>query len=183
MILLWFSGFSTRRINTLRLRQNGRHFADDVFKCIFLNENVWISLKISLKFVPKGPINNIPAMVQIMAWRRPGDKPLSEPMMVSLPTHICVARPQWVKQKRNYPHVLIISLYLLHLLFYWFYLMVVSAIMELMHCNNSNITYLLTCQQWMGMSLKSPHVLCLCPLPSLSVCLYGIEIKQYICSS
>ena len=48
----------------------------------------------SLKFVPKGPINNIPAMAQIMAWRRPGDKPLSEPMIVSLPTHVCVARPQ-----------------------------------------------------------------------------------------
>ena len=84
-------------LNTLRPRQNGRHFADDVFKCIFLNENVWILLKILLKFVPKGPINNIPALVQIMAWRRPGDKPLSEPMMVSLLTHICVARPQWVK--------------------------------------------------------------------------------------
>ena len=40
---------------------------------------------------------NIPALVQIMAWRRPGDKPLSEPMMVSLLTHICVTRPQWVK--------------------------------------------------------------------------------------
>ena len=64
-------------INTLRPRQNGRHFADDVFKCIFLNENVWILLKILLKFVPKGPINNIPSLVQIMAWRRPGDKPLS----------------------------------------------------------------------------------------------------------
>ena len=50
----------------------------------------------SMKFVPKGPINNIPALVQIMAWRRPGDKPLSEPMMVSLATHICVTRPQWV---------------------------------------------------------------------------------------
>ena len=37
------------------------------FKCIFLNENIWISIKISLKFVPKGPINNIPALVQIMA--------------------------------------------------------------------------------------------------------------------
>ena len=54
---------------------------DDVFKCNFLNENVWIPIKISLKFVPKGPINNIPALVQIMAWRRTGDKPLSEPMM------------------------------------------------------------------------------------------------------
>ena len=83
-------------INTLRPGQNGHHFADDIFKYIFLNENVWISLKISLKFVPKGPINNIPALVKIMAWRRPGDKPLSEPMMVSLPTHICVTRPQWL---------------------------------------------------------------------------------------
>ena len=42
-------------------------------------------------------------MVQIMAWRRPGDKPLSEPMMVSLPTHICVARPQWVKTGVKWP--------------------------------------------------------------------------------
>ena len=54
------------------------------FKCIFLNENVRISIKISLKFVPKGPINNNPALVQIMAWRWSGDKQLSEPMMVSL---------------------------------------------------------------------------------------------------
>ena len=51
-----------------------------------------------MKFVPKGPINIIPALVQIMAWRRPGDKPLSEPMMVSLPTHICITRPQWVNK-------------------------------------------------------------------------------------
>ena len=83
-------------INTLRVRQNGRHFADDIFKCILLNENVWITIKNSLKFVPKVPINNIPALVQIMAWRRPGDKPLSEAMLVSLPMHICVTRPQWV---------------------------------------------------------------------------------------
>ena len=61
-----------------------------------MNENASIAIKISLKFVSKGPINNIPALVQTMAWRRPGDKPLSEPMMVSLPTHICVTRPQWL---------------------------------------------------------------------------------------
>ena len=79
----------TKDINTLRSKQNGRHFADDVFKCIFLIENVWISLQISLKFVPKGQINNIPPLVQIMAWRRSGDKPLFEPMMVSFLTHIC----------------------------------------------------------------------------------------------
>ena len=83
-------------LNTLRPRQNGRHFADDSFKRNFMNENVRISINISLKFVPKGLINNIPALVQIMAWRRPGDKPLSEPMMVNLLTHICVTRPQWV---------------------------------------------------------------------------------------
>ena len=82
--------------NSLRPRQNDRHFPDDTFRRIFLNENLWTLLKISLKIFPKVRINNIPALVQIMAWRRPGDKPLSEPMMVSLPTHICVTRPQWV---------------------------------------------------------------------------------------
>ena len=91
--LLWFMV----HVNTLSPRQNGRHFPDDIFRCIFLNENVWISIEVSLKFFPKGPINNLPALVQIMAWRRSGDKPLSEPMMVNLLTHICVTRPQCVK--------------------------------------------------------------------------------------
>ena len=84
-------------INTLRPTQNGCHFADDIFKCIFLNENASIAIKISPQFVPKGPINNILALVQIMAWRRSGDKPLSEPMIVSLPMYIWVTRPLWVK--------------------------------------------------------------------------------------
>ena len=84
-------------VNTLRRRQNERHFADDIFNCVFLNANVWIPIKISLKFVPKGQIDHISALGQILAWRRPGDKPLSEPMMFSLPTHICVFRHQWVK--------------------------------------------------------------------------------------
>ena len=66
---------------TLRSRQNGRRFPDDIFKRIFVNENKWISIKISLKFVPKGPIDNIPALVQIMAWCQTGNKPLSEAMM------------------------------------------------------------------------------------------------------
>ena len=83
-------------LNTLRPGQNGRHFPN-IFQWIFLNENVWILLKISLKFVRKLQINNIPALYQIMAWRRQGDKPLSGPMMVWLLTHICVTRPQWVK--------------------------------------------------------------------------------------
>ena len=95
--LRFYSSVSCCHINTLRPRQNGHHFPHDIYKCIFMNENKWISIKISLKFVPKDLINNIVSLVQIMAWRRPGDKPLSEPMMVSLLTHICVTRPQWVK--------------------------------------------------------------------------------------
>ena len=86
--------------NTLRPRQDGRHFPDDIFKKIFLNGNVWIAIKFSLKFVPKGSINNIQVLVQIMAWSRLGDKPLSEPMMANLLTHICVTRPQWVNTPR-----------------------------------------------------------------------------------
>ena len=89
-------------LNTLRPRQYGRHFPDDIFKRIFLNEIIWVSIKISLKFVPKGSISNIPALVQIMAWRRPGNKPLSDTILVSLPMHICVTRPQWVKTTSLY---------------------------------------------------------------------------------
>ena len=41
-----------------------------------------ILIKISLKFVPKGPIDNDSlALVQVMAWRRIGIQPLSEPML------------------------------------------------------------------------------------------------------
>ena len=93
-------------INKLRPRQNGRHFADDILKCIFLNENIWIPIKISLKFVPKGTINNIPALVKIMAWRRPGDKPLSEPMVVSLLTHICVTPLQSVNNTPEFGQII-----------------------------------------------------------------------------
>ena len=53
--------YASRCLNTLRSRQNGRYFANDTFKRIFVNENVIIFIEISLKFVPKGPINNIPA--------------------------------------------------------------------------------------------------------------------------
>ena len=84
-------------VSTLRLRQNGCHFPDDTFRCIFLNENIHTLLKNLLKFVPNAQMNNIPSLVPIMAWRRLGDKPLSEQTMVSLLMHICVTRPQWVK--------------------------------------------------------------------------------------
>ena len=72
-------------------------FSTRLIQMHFLNENVWIMINISLMFVPKDPINNIPALFQVMAWCRSGDKPLSEPLMVSLLTHICITWPQWVK--------------------------------------------------------------------------------------
>ena len=81
----------------LRPRQICRRFTDDIFKCIFLNENVWMSLKISPKFVPKVQINNIPALVQIMARCRPHTKPLSEPMKIKLLMYGCINQPEWVK--------------------------------------------------------------------------------------
>ena len=51
------------KILLMRPKQNGRHFADDTFKRIFMKENVRISIKVSLKFVPKGKINNVPTLV------------------------------------------------------------------------------------------------------------------------
>ena len=66
-------------VNILRTLQNGRRFVGDIFKDIFVNGNVLISIKISVNFVSTVSINNIPALVQIMAWRRSGEKPLSEP--------------------------------------------------------------------------------------------------------
>ena len=83
--------------NTLRPRQDGRHFADDIFRCILFNENGCILIRLSLKYVRKGSIDNSPALVQIMVWRRSSDKPLSEPMVIISPTDIGVTRPQWVK--------------------------------------------------------------------------------------
>ena len=55
--------------------------ADDIFKIIFLNENDRIPIQISLKIVPMSPMDSKPALVQVMAWRRTGNKPLPEPML------------------------------------------------------------------------------------------------------
>ena len=55
--------------------------ADNIFKCNFLNENNRITIQISVKFVRRSPIDNKPALVQVMAWHQTGDKPLHEPML------------------------------------------------------------------------------------------------------
>ena len=58
-------------------------FPDHIFRWTSFHEIVWISITIALKFVPKGPIRNIPALVQIIAWHQSDDKPLPEQMIVS----------------------------------------------------------------------------------------------------
>ena len=85
-----------QRCNILRLRRNEQHFTGNIFEYIFFEKNVWIFIQISLHFFLKDPINIIQAMAHRMALRHPGDKPLSEPMMVNLSIHICITQPQWV---------------------------------------------------------------------------------------
>ena len=75
--------------------QNGRHIPDENFKCIFMNERFYVLIRVSLKFVPKGPINNIPVLIQIMAWCGSGDKPLSEPMLIQFTdTYVALGRDE-----------------------------------------------------------------------------------------
>ena len=94
----------TERISLSLIESETRwpSFPDYIFKWIFLNKNACIFIQSSLKFVPKCSIDNIPGLVQIMAWYQPSNKPLSEPMMVRLLTHICVTRPQWVNSSSDY---------------------------------------------------------------------------------
>ena len=75
------------QFNTSSPGQDGNQFTDDIFKYIFMNEKFCVSIRISVKFVPKRPIDNESELVRVMAWRRTGDKPLHEPML----THFTVA--------------------------------------------------------------------------------------------
>ena len=68
-------------VNSSSLRRNDHHFADDIFKCIFVSETFCISIRISLKLSHKGPIDNKSALVQVMAWCRIRDKPSPERML------------------------------------------------------------------------------------------------------
>ena len=61
VMLLWST--DRLKINSSPPRQNDRHFADDIFRCIFMIEKFSILIEISLKFVPMGPINNNQALV------------------------------------------------------------------------------------------------------------------------
>ena len=97
MTLTWYAptymGATWYQINHLPLDKMAAILAEDNSKCIFFNEDDKIPIQISLKFVSKGPIDNFVALVQLMAWSWPGDKALSEPMMVKSPKHMWVTRP------------------------------------------------------------------------------------------
>ena len=56
-------------------------FADDIFNCIYAMKMKKVPIQVSLKYVPRSPIDNEAALIQVMARRRIGDKPLSEPML------------------------------------------------------------------------------------------------------
>ena len=76
----------------------GRHQMATIFQITFWNPFSWMKMWFRFKFHwSLFPINNIPALIQIMAWHRPDDKPSSESMMFGLATHICVTQPHWVK--------------------------------------------------------------------------------------
>ena len=88
-----------KSVNTLRPRQNSRRISDNIFKCIFLNENIWISNDIYLKFVSEGPTDNNTALVQIMDWHRISNKLSSESMMVYFgDSYMHLTQPQWVSK-------------------------------------------------------------------------------------
>ena len=67
--------------NSLRPEQNGWHVADNILKCNFLNEKCYMLIQISLKFDPKGLIDNKPGLGQMMASCQTDDKPLPEPRL------------------------------------------------------------------------------------------------------
>ena len=100
MTLSWGNGMSSKRPQALA------HWGWD--KIVAISQTTisgafsWMKMyefrfRFHLSLFMRFELTNIPALVQIMAWHRPGDKPLFEPMMVSLLMHICVTRPQWVK--------------------------------------------------------------------------------------
>ena len=115
------------------------------FKCIFFNENLWISIKISLKIGSKDQINNVLALVPIMAWRRSGDKPFSETSVIRLPTHICVIRPQlqYIPRNMHTAFALLCFVVVIH----WLIFPYPSGLLH-WHCGNLTIVPVPAKQPW-----------------------------------
>ena len=86
VLMIW------RESRNIKFLTKGRHFPDDIF-------NELISTKMSLNFAPYGPYNNIPAIIRILAWRRPGDKLLSEILMAYF-TNACIRHSALISWKK-----------------------------------------------------------------------------------
>ena len=102
--LVHFDGINLEMNATNCLTHWGRDkmaatLADDIFSCNFVNENISISIKIWLKVIPKDPINNVPAVVQIMAWRLPATSHYLNQLWSTILTHTCDTR--WVNARRD----------------------------------------------------------------------------------
>ena len=139
------NGLAPNFINSSVPEQNVRHFADGIFRCIFMNEKFFILIKISLKSVPNGPNNNNSALVKIMAWRRIGDKPLSEPMWTRLIDAYIIKFPDFRLYRAIYhePHLdafdvnVLVTEFLLHInkghIYPWYHC---SWILWLWYCHS-----------------------------------------------
>ena len=135
---------------------------DAISQTTFSNAFSWMKmLHYRLKF-HWGLFLNIPALVQIMAWRRPGDKPLYGPMMVRLPTHLCVTRPQWVNSIFNqvalpFPVMILARIR-------WIFLTLVPAIQNTSFNSNdpSNPLSLINNISWTQRILWTNHTLIWC---------------------
>ena len=115
--MAWHRGIACQ--TSLEITHWGRDKMTAIWQMIF-SDVFWISNKVSLNCVHQCLIDSTSALVQIMAWLPTGDKPLSEPMMGSLPTYIyiCVPRPQWVKHT---------GLTLLFLVVVWYFLILPTS--------------------------------------------------------
>ena len=83
-------------IKTLKPKQNCCHFTEFIFNCISWMKIYELCFRFHWNFD-----NNIPALVQIMAWHRPGNKPLSQPMTVSLLMHVSLGFNELRAPERN----------------------------------------------------------------------------------
>ena len=150
------------KTQTWQLQFSTRHF-----QCILLNENVWISLTILLNCVPKVRMNNTPALVQILTWRRSGDKPLSEPMMMSLLMHICVTRPHGFNSPQCIPFKCLVLAYMFlgrsHVCSYLDVHRITGMLKSVIKCQGQGQTTGLLCKQvhfiefqtWMSNSIHT----------------------------
>ena len=112
-----------RRFNSSSLDKMAAILADDNLKCIFLNENDRIPIRISLKCIPMSPIDNKSALVQVMAWRRTGAKPLSGPMLTQFADAYMRHKGRWVNAKGKISPLTTLGIFLI----LWYYNGIVEA--------------------------------------------------------